>query len=363
MRFSDYRSHMERAAADWFARRELMVRAKTPYILDTRDAWPDNLILPQLAHHIRGQREGFPLHKWVHHGLSSQAMLFNLALPLMERDAVDDLREAMPEVPWPQKAHLRLEVEDRTVFNESRGQPTSLDASIEGEGPPIYIEAKLVEHGFGGCGQLEQGECDGRSPAENHALCPLHRLGRSYWTRLQEQGFDMDRGPFCAMAANYQFFREAAFALHKGGHLVLLVHDDNPAFWADEGRRGLWPLLVGLVPEPHRDRLHRVTLSSVVQALRASGRHDDWLDDFEQRYGLVRGPAADQVLEGLPTSLANTIQALWSTLENGKARGIDGGATQARISRLLRTADIDRDDPRWTAIIEHGRGLYYGQDP
>ena len=360
MRFSDYRQYMERSAASWFAERELVMRPKAPYILQQRDDWPDNLILPELAKHIRGERAGFPLHKWAHHGLSSQAMLFNLLLPLIERDAVEDLRPALPHMPTGPR--LRLEVEDRTVFNESRGQPTSLDAAIEGEGPPLFIEAKLVEPGFGGCGQLETGECDGRSPATNHSLCPLHRLGRSYWTRLQELGFDMNHGPLCAMGVNYQFFREAAFALHKGGHLVLLVHDDNPAFWAEEGQRGLWPLLVDLVPEQHRDRMHRVPLRSAVEALRAAGRHEDWLVDFERRYGLLRAPDVNDALQEVPTSLAETIRALWTTLEGGKERGVDGGTLQGRISRLLRAGGIEREDPRWSAVIEHGRALYYGRD-
>ena len=349
---------MEHAAAIWLAERELMVRAKAPYILERRDAWPDNLILPALAKHVRSEREGFPLHPWVHHGLSSQAMLFNLLLPLIERDAVDDLRPALPLMPRVPRA--RLEVEDRSVFNETRGQPTSLDAAIEGDGVPLFVEAKLAETGFGGCGQVESGDCDGRSPARDHDGCPLHRLGRSYWTRLDELGFDLDRGPFCAMASNYQFFREAAFALHQGGHLVLLVHDDNPAFWSEGGARGLWPLLLELVPSVHRDRLHRVPLRAVVEALRQSGRHEDWLDDFERRYGLLRAQGAEEVLAGLPATTVASIRTLWTRLEGGKARGVDGGSLQARISGLLKASGLDRSDPRWIAVIEHGRRLYRG---
>ena len=49
MRSSDFRKQMERSASAWFATRELMVRANAPYILHSRDAWADNLILPQLA--------------------------------------------------------------------------------------------------------------------------------------------------------------------------------------------------------------------------------------------------------------------------------------------------------------------------
>ncbi len=356
MRFTDYRRHMERAAASWFRSRGLSVRARTPYVLNERGDWKDNLILPDLAPLIEGQRAGFPLHKWVHHGLSSQAMLFNLLLPLIDRDAVEDLRMAFPGIPWPQDATLRLEVEDRTVFAENRGQPTSLDASIEGGGAPLFIEAKLVEQEFGGCSQVAGGECDGRNPWADHALCPLHRLGRLYWSRLEDQGFELGEGPFCHLATNYQFFREVAFALHRGGHLILLVHDDNPAFYAEEGRRGLWPLLAEGVPEVHRDRLHRVGLRQVVDALRATGGHEDWLPDFEHRYGLKPQATSQASLEDLPPALQAEVQRVWALLDGGRARGVKGGPLQQRISRLLRDEGLSRQDRE--PILAHGRRLY-----
>jgi len=47
-------------------------------------------MLPEVADYIRQQAseaeeesENFPLHKYIHHGLSSQAMIFNLVGPLL----------------------------------------------------------------------------------------------------------------------------------------------------------------------------------------------------------------------------------------------------------------------------------------
>ncbi|MDP2312871.1 MAG: hypothetical protein Q8P41_08200 [Pseudomonadota bacterium] len=394
LRFTDYRSRLETAATAWFAARQLPVQ-ETPYILRAWKDWPGNLLDPALAARVEVERlrrqaagEGFPLHKYVHHGLSSQAMLFNLVLPLLETNDVDALGDAFRAagVPWPGPgATARLEVEDREVFRERSGQPTSFDLCIEGaNGPPVFVEAKLVEQEFGGCSLFGAGDCDGENPARDHARCALTGLGRTYWARLAELGFGdaLAQGPICHLGSYYQFYREAAFALSRGGHFVLLVHGDNPAFWREDGDspRGLWPLLLRSVPAEHRSRLHRVTLQDATAALGTTGRHP-WVEDFRARYALDRprvtasarpsGPRgrrrartpggldAEAVLATLPASVTVAIRHFW---EEARAGGGEtrGRTAMGRLSKLLAAQEIREGDPRWDAVIEHGRGLYYG---
>lgn len=401
-RFADYRARMESAAARWFADRALSTHARIPYLLRDRDGWPENLVDPTLARLVEeemrrraGTGATFALHQYVHHGLSSQAMLFNLVLPLVRSGRVDDLRAAFVAAgaPWPGPgAGARLEVEDRTVFLESAGQPTSLDLAIEGpHGPPLFVESKLIEQGFGGCSVLAGGDCDGSNPARDPGRCPLHRWGRSYWTRLGELGFlsgELADSPLCLLGPHYQFFREAAFALARGGHFVLLVHGENPAFQDPrDPERGLWPFLLRFVPEEHRPRLHRVTLQAVVAVLEEAGGHEDWLRSFRAKYaldesskpGLETGPgsaaaavAADvpapeeveRALASLGPGVAGAIRALWEQrIRGGRARNDRGArAAQQQVSVLLREAGIARDDPRWALIIGHGRALYGAGD-
>ncbi len=354
IRFSDYRRKMERAAAAWFKGRGLPVQQRRAYILREWKDWPNNLIDPALAVVVQREKqrrrslnEGFPLHKYLHHGLSSQAMLFNLVLPLL--DDLDALADAFSDAgaPWPVAGAVgRLEVEDRDVFNEVKGQPTSFDLCIEGDaGPPLFIEAKLVEQEFGGCSVFDGGDCDGTNPAGGPDVCPLHRWGRTYWTKLDEFGFlsgDMASSPVCLLGPYYQFFREVIYALSKGGHYVLLVHGDNPAFQRpDKDGHGLWPTLSRFVPDRYRCRLHRVTLQSAADAVEATNRHRDWIYDFQQRYALVPEPTAvemdvdaDQVLSTLPASTSQEIRHLWVTrVRGGRARGDGTGrAAQQRIS-------------------------------
>lgn len=376
-RFRDYRRRLEACAATWFAERDLPVSPRAAYRLADRAAWADNLVLPELAAEVlrlqtASQSVGrpFPLHSALHHGLSSQAMLFNLVLPLTLRDDLDALRPAFEQAgaPWPGPgAVAELEVEDRDVFEERRLQPTSLDLQLTGpHGPPLFVEAKLVETGFGSCSQLVGGECDGRNPARDHDACLLHRKGLTYWPVLESFGFALDRGPLCPMGSYYQFFREIGFALAKGGHLVLLVHGDNPAFYDEDGARGLWPFLTTFVPAEHHARMHRVTLQACARAIEATGRHDDWIGSFSDRYGLrprvtVGEPTAvTAILATLPATDAATIRELWTDRVLGGAHRDDrtGAAAQGRISSLLTRNGLARNGDDWRTVIDHGRRLY-----
>ncbi|SMG64318.1 [weak similarity to] DEAH ATP-dependent helicase, partial [methanotrophic bacterial endosymbiont of Bathymodiolus sp.] len=112
-----------------------------------------------------------------------------------------------------------FEYDDRTVFNEDSGQPTSIDLAISGETARIFIEAKLVEREFGGCSVFSGGECDGRNPVSYGVDgCYLHHIGRKYWERMNEFGLGetaLGSGPICPFISYYQFFQRGAVCSQK----------------------------------------------------------------------------------------------------------------------------------------------------
>jgi hypothetical protein len=187
-RYSSFSKIVHKAASEWFLVRGYETNPKYPYIL------------PEVSQFVRERSEkqradgkNFPLHKYLHHGLSSQALLFNLIGPLLARRDLAPLQNVLKRrgVEWPgENADAILEFEDRKVFNEGRGQPTSIDLAISShdDAPPIFIEAKFVEREFGGCSLYQQGDCDGRNPAANLELCYLHHIGRQYWTLMPKYG-------------------------------------------------------------------------------------------------------------------------------------------------------------------------------
>lgn len=288
--------------AKWFAERGYAVNNRMPYLLERWEDWPKNMIVPEVAQYIQAEqkrrsemRERFPLHKYIHHGLSSQTMLFNLVGPLVVNKDLNPLKRAFEQsdIPWPpENVTPVFEVENRRVFNEDTGQPTSIDLVIRGQDDAhsLFIEAKLVEREFGGCSVFAGGDCDGRNPVNNFQQCYLHFLGRHYWTLLEKYGFlsgPVGTSPICPLALYYQFFRELIFAIESGGEFVLLYDQRNPSFYSNgtSSERGLMPFLNLLVPEDLRCRIHSISIQEVVAVYQAYGRFS-WLEEFQKKYAL-----------------------------------------------------------------------------
>jgi hypothetical protein len=301
-RHKAFEEPLRHTAAAWFKAKGSKVHVRYPYILSAWANWPENIVCPEVTTYIKDLDTGasitgkrFPLHKYLHHGLSSQAMLFNLIGPLAVHGDLSPLRNAFAGagISWPgDDAYAEFELSDSKVFNEVGGQPTSIDLAITGgTGVPLYIEAKFVEREFGNCSVFEDGDCDGANPAHNRSLCYLAHIGRRYWDVMDKHGFligDLGTSPFCPLMGYYQFFRELLFAVEKGGLFVLLYDARNPTFVrkGPSESRGLLPFLTALVPEPLRDRVRAVSIQEIFAAIVASGQHKDWVGTFAQKYAL-----------------------------------------------------------------------------
>ena len=297
-----YQRDLRKIAAAWFEKKGFAVHHKYPFVLQDWNDWPRNIVVPEVADYIkriRGEREAagqvFPLHKYIHHGLSSQAMVFNLIGPMIVNGEYAPLRNAMEKVGlvWPaDTSTVEFEYEDREVFNEDSGQPTSIDLLIGNpDGQALFVESKLVEKEFGGCSLFSSGDCDGRNPASDMSQCYLHHIGRKYWTLLEKHGFlngPMSEERQCLLTAHYQFFREVLFALEKGGTFVLLCDERSPTFFCkgEPGIRGLMPFLMDFVPSDLRNRIGSVTIQQVADEIEKAG-DSDWIGDFKEKYGLT----------------------------------------------------------------------------
>ncbi len=299
----DFEKRLRNAASQWFKHKGHTTH-KCGYILEKYDDWSKNIICQGVVKYIKSEREkrannhqGFPLHKYIHHGLSSQAMLFNLVGPLImtKQQDLSPLKIVFEKkgICWPEgELTAKFEDEDRNIFNERTQQPTSIDLVIENKDKVrgLYIEFKFAEHEFGGCSVFKNGDCDGRNPAEDRSNCYLHHIGRKYWDLLDKYGFlngPMGENATCFLATYYQFFREVLYALERKGVFVLLVDKRNPTFCSGRNdQRGLFPFLKGFVPSELKNRIQMVTVQEVITAIDESGKHS-WIIDFQQKYGLV----------------------------------------------------------------------------
>lgn len=307
-RHSHFVNHLRQAAGEWFAKRGCIVHPKYPYCIAEWKDWKGNIIIPDVSAYIEAIRkeraaegQGFPLHHYVHHGLSSQALLFNLIGTLIVRNDLEPLRNALRlrNLVWPGKKEKPIfEYEDRSVFNEDSGQPTSIDLVIgvpEATGS-LFIECKLVETEFGGCTVFAQGDCDGTNPSTDFSRCYLHHIGRRYWTLLKKYGFlegPLSSNTTCILSSHYQFFRVVLFALEKGGTFVLLSDERSPTFLS-KGRmdeRGLMPLLLKFVPHRLHNVVGHMSIQDVVKEIESSGRHE-WIEQFKVKYGMALHPSS-----------------------------------------------------------------------
>lgn len=301
-RHKEFEKELRKSASLWFANKGYPVHKKMAYCLDKWSNWKRNIILAEVSNYIeniKNQSEAdnkpFPLHKYIHHGLSSQAMVFNLIGALITRKDLSPLIDLLKSKGINNLDlinHAEFEYEDRTIFNEGAGQPTSIDLVLfeNKTKPKIFIESKLVEAEFGGCSVFKNGDCNGRNPINNKSECYLHFIGRKYWDLFEKFGFDekLKDEKICILVNYYQFFREILLSLEKDGIFVLLYDERSPVFnYSIKGKtKGLIPLLTDFVPDRHKNKIKLISVQEVINSISKYKVHSDWIDEFKNKYGL-----------------------------------------------------------------------------
>lgn len=83
-RYADFEKVLREAASKWFEEKGFKTKPAMPYCLESFEMWDQNLITEGVREYIKEEIKNksgddpFPAHKYLHHGLSSQAMGFNL---------------------------------------------------------------------------------------------------------------------------------------------------------------------------------------------------------------------------------------------------------------------------------------------
>jgi hypothetical protein len=296
--YKNFRKAQNEFAKNWFAKKDFVVQEKHSFILKNSSQWKENLILEKVADFIELTKKEyeekkipFPLHKYIHHGLSSQAMLFNLlgeATIKKDKDFFTSLF-AFDDVVIDDDSELLFEYSDRTVFNEQQKQPTSFDFVIKNNnGKNIFLEAKYVETEFGKCSTIESGECDGMSPIYDIDSCYLTHCGRNYWNLMKKHNLSepYKNSRICPFAIYYQFYRELLFAIERNGYFVILIDKRNPAFIKTDGvnERGLISVLTNPLSEQMKNIVKVIYIQDVVKLLEKF--EYSWVNEFKNKYGL-----------------------------------------------------------------------------
>ena len=290
---------LRRQIAQYFKNKGYQVYPTKGYILQDRSDWHKNIILDKVSKYIEEQKDEcykngqpFPLHKWIHHGLSSQAFLFNLLGPLVvdkQWHIFDEILHQSDIQLSTSVASAEFEVEDPKVFNEVKGQPTSIDLCLYTEAnEKVFIEFKFTEKNFGGCSIFGDGDCDGRNPAKKFDLCYLQHIGCWYWKLMEKHGLltgQIKNNLQCPFATLYQLYRLILFALEKNGHFLLLCDKRNPSFLVERNnmKRGLFNLVYESLPSKIQDKCHALSVQSILPIFQ---KHPelDWMDELKEKY-------------------------------------------------------------------------------
>jgi len=286
--------------AKYFKKKGYQVFSPTKgYILRNRNDWGKNIISDKVSNYIQEQKDEhhkknkpFPLHKWIHHGLSSQALLFNLLGPLVVDKQWHIFNEILHQAGIQLStsvANAEFEVEDREIFNEQQAQPTSIDLCLYAEDEEkVFIEFKFTEKNFGGCSVFNDGDCDGRNPANDFNLCYLHHIGRKYWELMETHGLltEQIKNSFqCPFSTLYQIYRLILFTLEKKEHFLLIYDKRNPSFLVGSGniKRGLFNFVYESLPRKIQDKCHTLSVQSILPILQ---KHPelDWVNDLKEKY-------------------------------------------------------------------------------
>lgn len=174
--FQAFRKQQNKIATQYFTNKGFQVQPKKTYSLSGRTEWSKNIILESVYQYIdvkkseaKDNKDAYHLHKDLHYGLSSQAMLFNLFGDAVVKKDYKFFQEVFHStgIQIDSKYELKFEHCDRKTFNEKTQQPTSFDFAVYDETgihKNIFVEAKYVEPEFGGCSVIKGGECDGLNP-------------------------------------------------------------------------------------------------------------------------------------------------------------------------------------------------------
>jgi POLQ-like helicase len=286
---------MQKTAADYFSAHEYKTDEHYPYILKKHDDWKNNIILPGVADLLKRQKIERKLHRWIHHGLSSQAMLFNLVGPLVLKEDYEPLINVLEGkgIGRPAEGAVGIfEYENPAILNERKGQPTSVDFALltEAKGS-VFIEAKFTESAFGQCSKFQECKCRRANPLNNDNRCYYYSHGMLYWQLLLEHNMldtDFQKAEQCPLAEYYQFYREVLFAVEQGGYFVLLHDERNPAFvnLNPKGDQGIFTTLKSRLPQNVQQKVASISVQELFHAIKESGRHEDWIVAFAEKYDL-----------------------------------------------------------------------------
>ena len=259
------------------------------------------------------------VHDFIGHMASSQALCWNIVLPMKKHDNFTPLFSALEEAMHKDGLDIEFDfgIETAAVLELNvaqdlgeKGSATSIDLYLRtAQGRVCAIEFKLTEPDFGQCRQPSQGKCDGRYGSQKYLesnmgyLCYLSKQGRRYWhlgaqynvldpTKIA--GAQADPIERCPLNVFYQAMRNLLVAKKRSGEMldgpirgifVLAADERNDAFFGprnhlDSFKEYLKKMRHGYCPD-----VFRISIQDIVSKF--TGALADYKEFFKIKYGIT----------------------------------------------------------------------------
>ena len=269
-----------------------------------------DLLTGRVDRQYNGASPDIAIHDYVGHIASSQALCWNIVIPMKKHDNFTPLFETLSEAfqAGGLGSQFDFGIETTAVLELNVGEDlgegrlaTSIDLYLRTPaGKVCAVEFKLTESNFGTCRLYREKKCNGIYGSPNNMqangdyMCYLAKIGRRYW-QLGGQYNLLDPTKVndpCPLNKYYQALRNlmvakkrAGESLGKGvrGVFVLAADERNDAFWGpgnhfDSLKEYLDNMRGGNIPD-----VFRISTQDIVR--RFSGSLEGYKEYFAVKYG------------------------------------------------------------------------------
>ena len=257
------------------------------------------------------------VHDYIGHMASSQALCWNLVLPMKKHDNFVPLFDVLKDSLREHSLHTKFDfgIETAVVLELNVGRDlrekraaTSIDLYLRtAQGKVCTIEFKFTEPGLGQCRQPDLGNCDGSYGSPQYIgrnkghMCYLSNVGTRYWRLGTQYGLldptkvadsQADAVQRCPLNIFYQALRNLMVAKKRSGEdpdgeirgiFVLAADERNSAFW-EPGN--IFDRLKSYLIEARgeeRPDIFRISVQDIVK--RFTGALSNYKEFFAVKYG------------------------------------------------------------------------------
>jgi len=273
-----------------------------------------DMLAGRVDRYYQGTSSEIAIHDYIGHLASSQALCWNIVLPMKKHDNFGPLFQVLStalaeegmasEFDFGIETTAVLELNVGQDLGEDSRAATSIDLYLRTpQGKVCAVEFKLTEPNFGRCKlpRSKTGKCDGsygspqNAEANNGFLCYLSMKGRRYWQLGGQYNLLNPTliNKHCPLDRYYQALRNLMVAKKRAqessekeirGIFVLAADERNEAFWGSGSHYDSFKQYLAEVRGKAVPDVFRISIQDILNKF--SGSLSEYKEYFRVKYGI-----------------------------------------------------------------------------